>query len=174
MTKPKKKIRSHRIFWIGEVDEEHLAQIISQILEIKQEYPKATIDLWVLTEGGSLSVAKAFIDFVRVHEINLITTGFGTVDSAGTMIFGAGKVRRATQNCTLHFHELYVERCEESLTAKKSKLITDGLKRAQNDSVKLKMKLYQVSRKLIMKLIRSDRDWTAKQMLEMKMIHEII
>ncbi len=164
----------HRIFWIGDVDDAHLERVIDQISPIIFEDPMAIIDLWIRSDGGPFNVAQAFLDFVRVNNVQLATTAFGYVSSAGTLIFGAGIVKQACRMSRFFFHKLYVPVEPCNMDIDESSDLRDSIRVQHRFSNDLLRRLYNLSQEQVDCLIKRKTRWSAQQMKKMGIVDQII
>ncbi len=175
MTRQNKPAKAHELFWVGDVDDDTLARLINEIREVQAEDPKALFDLWIKTGGGDFTVVAAFLDFVRVKKVNLVTTALGDVASAGLFLFGAGKVRRATKLTKFYFHKVCVNfDLDRDVNLPQMKVDSRNLEERHEESITILMSLYKLSRRAVEDLLDSEKRWTAKEMKVKGLIHEII
>lgn len=91
------------------------------------------INLFIDTEGGDLHAAMKLIDAIRMSEIPIRTIGWGTVASAGLIIFMTGAVRVFSENCSILSHNatfnasVYSVRVNDSSHQREFKLIIERI-----------------------------------------------
>lgn len=165
----------YRVFWVGDVDDNNLLRVMNEINHAMSQDPgNYLIDLWIRTDGGQLNIAQAFLDFVRVNKVDLATTAFGQVSSAGTLIFGAGLVRRACRMSRFFFHKLYVPIDSCNLDIDDSNDLHGSIKTQHKLSENLLKRLYKLSQEQIDFLVKKKRRWSPQQMKKMGIVDQII
>lgn len=93
------------IHWMGGVNNDSYARVTGAIKEMVSQNPKALVTLIVTSPGGPTGVAMSFFDLMKsVYRPNLQTIGAGDVDSAGIILFLAGRERFLTPNTTMLLH----------------------------------------------------------------------
>ena len=167
--------KAPELFWVGDVDDNALARLIDEITAIRKDDPKALFNLWIKTGGGDFTVVAAFLDFMRVKKINLITTALGDVSSAGVFLFGAGKARRATRLTKFYFHKVCVNfDVDRDVNLPQMKLDAKNLEERHEESVIMLMDLYRLDRGAVETLLNSERRWTAKEMKRKGLVDQVI
>jgi len=63
------------------------------------------LNLFVSSPGGDMDAGFRLYDFLRSLPIEVITIGFGQVNSIAVIIFLAGEHRKCTRGCTFFIHE---------------------------------------------------------------------
>ena len=66
---------------------------------------KATITIRIMSWGGSVPVALGIVGRIRKSNCKIITEGYGTIESAATMILACGDERRISRYSTFMHHE---------------------------------------------------------------------
>jgi len=103
------------IMFVGEVNEEKAADLISALLVLSQEKPGGEeeiddIKLYISTYGGSAHEMFAVYDVMNYCKqfCDIETIGVGKVMSAGTLILAAGSKgkRRLGRNCQVMIHSV--------------------------------------------------------------------
>lgn len=168
-------VTEHEIFLVDSISDHSLAEVMRQMVEIQKQDKDALIDLWIKTDGGDFSAVPAFLDFVRLRRVNLVTTAFGDVGSSGVFLFGAGKRRRAAKLSEFIFHQVSLGfDSDESLNLSELNPIFGHLKELHNFSIDFLVELYKIKKKLATKLINKKKRLTAHKMLELGMVHEVL
>lgn len=92
----------------GPVVAETINPIVEFILRTNlsdgEEGSLKVINLFIDSEGGDVQSAMKLIDSIRMSEIPIRTIGWGKVESAGLMIFMAGRERLISKNCSILSH----------------------------------------------------------------------
>ena len=104
---------SRSIMFVGEVNEQRAADLISALLVLSQTKEKGQeraddIKLYISTYGGSADDMMSIYDMMRLTKKNrdIETIGMGKIMSAGTLILAAGTrgKRKIMKNCRVMIH----------------------------------------------------------------------
>jgi len=85
---------------IKEHDFAHLDAVLTEL----ESYNRSAITIRIMSWGGSVQSAMAIIGRMRASKCKIITEGFGTIQSAATLILAAGQERRISEFCTFMHH----------------------------------------------------------------------
>lgn len=166
---------SKRTFAIsGDIDEHSFAVVDAKlaILERDSEDPQPiTIKLNCL--GGDVYNAWAIVSRIQASPCPIYIDAYGTVMSAATMIFLAGKKRRVSRYCEFMFHQTQVSEMQGSLSQIEN--ATKSMKREEEMYCKF---LSENSKKSVqwwkkMLSLRKDIFLTAEQVIKLGIAEEI-
>lgn len=88
-----------------EIDTEHFAFIDAAISEMESHNRKA-ITIRIHSYGGSVKAALAIIGRLKSSKCKIITEGYGTIESAATLVLACGDERRISKYSTFMHHEM--------------------------------------------------------------------
>lgn len=99
----------------GEINQDTIGAAmkrISEIIERDKTNRKNGGPIWlgISSDGGDEFYVVALMEFLRVHNIEVNTMGYGNVNSAAIFLLCLGKFRFATKQCFLIVHEGYIEK----------------------------------------------------------------
>lgn len=100
------KSKSREAYLLGDVNEENIRQLVWRIRDLIEESPNEKIIVYITSHGGSLPLAFAFYDFIKMMQARLTTVALGCADSAAVIILLAGQKRRAGKNTTFLMHHI--------------------------------------------------------------------
>ena len=94
--------------------EEYTTQIVNAGLSIMTDKSKdLPITIKINSPGGCLYNSFAIYDIIRSQkETEIITIGYGRVMSGATIIFAAGDIRKAHENCRFMIHNVSISSVE--------------------------------------------------------------
>lgn len=127
----------------GSICDETINPIINLILSLnlsKENENLNVINLFLNTEGGDLSPAMRLIDIIRMSDIPIRTIGWGSVASAGLMVFMVGHERLFSENCSILSHnatfnaELFSVRVNDLSHQQEFKMISERIMRIYKES----------------------------------------
>lgn len=158
----------------GEINTESINACVEWIIteNIKAEQDELT--LYVNSQGGDIYEAIGLIDMMESSNIPVNTIGYGSIMSAGFMIFIAGIKRSITKNCGIMCHQFSsiedVGKYHDIIATRKE---TDRL---NNTMVKLIVESSNLDAKAVKsKLLKaSDVYLTPEDLIEIKAADEIL
>jgi ATP-dependent Clp protease protease subunit len=91
----------------GAVTDEAANAIIAQLLFLSNDDPKADIQLYINSPGGSVSAGLGIIDTIRYLRCEVATTCIGMAASMGACLLAAGRrgKRFVLPNCQIMLHQ---------------------------------------------------------------------
>ncbi len=93
----------------GEIDEEESFNLIREIHQINEEDDglefREEVNLWLTTNGGSIAIALAVCDVIRLSRTPIHVIASGRCYSAGVPILASGDIRSATKHTTFMMHQ---------------------------------------------------------------------
>jgi ATP-dependent Clp protease protease subunit len=100
-------LRERIIFLNGEVNDATSALVCAQLLFLKADNPKKTINLYINSPGGVVTSGFAMYDTMRYIKSPVHTLCMGTARSMGSFLLMAGEPgeRAALPNASLHVHQ---------------------------------------------------------------------
>lgn len=87
---------------LGDVDEDMLEKAVCNLHALDSVSGEITIKL--ISDGGSVSVARAIYDLIAGCKNRVRIMCYGEVSSAATLILQAGDYRAMSENCKLMIH----------------------------------------------------------------------
>lgn len=102
------RLMKDRIVFIGDVIEEHLANIvIAQLLFLEKEDPDKDIDVYIHSPGGSVIAGLAIYDTLQIVKPDIRVTVVGMAASMGAVLASGGtKGKRASlPNARIMIHQ---------------------------------------------------------------------
>jgi ATP-dependent Clp protease protease subunit len=100
-------LKDRIIFVTGEVGAAMANTIVAQLLFLEKENPKADIQMFINSHGGSVTAGMAIYDTMNYIKPDVSTTAVGMAASMGSFLLAAGKKgkRFALPNSTIHMHQ---------------------------------------------------------------------
>ncbi len=100
-------LRDRIIFFTGEVDDEIADSLIAQLFYLESEDPKADINLFLNSPGGSVTAGLAIYDAMQFVSCDVSTYCFGLAASMGAVLLSAGKKgkRFSLPNARIMIHQ---------------------------------------------------------------------
>lgn len=102
------RLLKDRIIMIGKgVDDQMANVVVSQLLYLANEDPKADITMYINSPGGSISSGMAIFDTMQFIPCDVSTVCFGMAASMGAFLLGAGTKgkRRSLPNARIMIHQ---------------------------------------------------------------------
>jgi ATP-dependent Clp protease protease subunit len=102
------RLMKDRIVFIGDVIEEHLANIvIAQLLFLEKEDPDKDIDVYIQSPGGSIIAGLAIYDTLQLVKPDIRVTVVGMAASMGAVLASGGTKgkRAALPNARIMIHQ---------------------------------------------------------------------
>lgn len=102
------RLLKDRIIFVGSGIDSDLANIIiAQLLFLEKEDPKADIQMFINTPGGSVYPGMAILDTMNYIKCDVSTIAVGLAASFGTILLagGAKGKRFSLPNSTIHIHQ---------------------------------------------------------------------
>jgi ATP-dependent protease ClpP protease subunit len=160
------------------VSQDASARTLGTIKKLMEEDPDGTIRLVITSAGGRTGVALGFYDLVRdMLKAPLETVGSGDVDSAGIILFMAGRKRFLTKNTTmlLHLAGRTFDGSKRFSTAEmESMLREDKLKDFQYASVVAENSGGRLSAENVLELMRNETVLTPPEAVRWGIAHGIV
>jgi ATP-dependent Clp protease protease subunit len=104
---PSKLLQNRIIFLGNEVNEFSSGSIVLQLLWLNAQDPKADINLYINSPGGSVVDGLAIYDTIKAIPNKVNTMVFGQASSMGAFLLSAGTgVRGATPNSRIMIHSV--------------------------------------------------------------------
>lgn len=99
------KLYQNRIVYLtGEINGDRAKEVITQLLYL-DSVDTADINLYINSEGGSVTDGLAIADTMQILKSNINTTGIGLCASMGAILLVSGTgERRCTKNCQILLH----------------------------------------------------------------------
>lgn len=91
--------------FFGEVCTEKAELFISQLLELEKQNDAEPIQVYLNTEGGSLTDGLAIYDAIKTVSCPVIVIATGLCSSAGLIILSAADYRLASETTTFFYHQ---------------------------------------------------------------------
>jgi ATP-dependent Clp protease protease subunit len=100
-------LKDRIVFVTGEIRTEMANTIIAQLLFLEKEDPKADIQMFINTPGGSVYAGMAILDTMEYIKPDISTIAVGVSASMGTILLTSGTKgkRFALPNSKIHFHQ---------------------------------------------------------------------
>jgi ATP-dependent Clp protease protease subunit len=100
-------LKDRIIFVTGEIGAAMANTIVAQLLFLEKENPKADIQMFINSQGGSVTAGMAIYDTMNYIKPDVSTTAVGMAASMGSFLLAAGKKgkRFALANSTIHMHQ---------------------------------------------------------------------
>lgn len=102
------RLLKSRIIWLGEdVRDDNANDIISKMLILSADDPKADIYFYINSPGGSVTAGSAIYDIMKIIPNDVVTVGLGMAASMGQFLLTAGAKgkRFATPNLRVLLHQ---------------------------------------------------------------------
>ena len=102
------RLLQDRILLLGsEVNDEVANNLVSQILYLEREDPKADITLYINSPGGSVQAGLAIFDAMNFVSCDVNTVCYGMAASMGAFLLAAGTKgkRRSLPNSRIMIHQ---------------------------------------------------------------------
>lgn len=84
------RLLKDRIIFLGEVNDESANSVIAQMLFLESENPKADIQLYINSPGGSVSAGLAIYDTMQHVKCDVSTICVGMAASMGAVLLSSG------------------------------------------------------------------------------------
>jgi ATP-dependent Clp protease protease subunit len=97
-------LENRRLYMVGEIDDDNFETYLKAIHYFNDQENKEPIELYLDSNGGSVSTMCAFYDAIRSSDMPIYTIATGEVCSAAVLILLAGHLRFATENAYLMHH----------------------------------------------------------------------
>jgi len=97
---------SRIILLVGEVSDALAISVTCQMLGLEQESPKAPIQLYVMSPGGSVPAGLTIYDTMRSMRNPIITYAIGDCCSMGAFLFAAGDLRIMRKHARIIVHQV--------------------------------------------------------------------
>ncbi len=164
-----------RSFCISSDIDDTTFEVVDAKLNILERSLEDTSDITIKLNclGGDVYNAWAIVSRMQSSPCNVNVEAYGTVMSAATMIFAAGKKRRVSKYCEFMFHQTQVSEMQGSLAAIET--ATESMKREERMYCRL---LAENSKKSVqwwhkMLSLKKDIYLTAEQMIKIGLAEEI-
>lgn len=169
------QIGEREVYWCGDIDEENMKEVTSQLLKIQASSPEEKITLYITSGGGDLQVAFAFYDLVKLRGLSLTTIALGRVESAAVFVLLSGKRRKATKHSIIALH-LPHRTFEESACLSQKDFVSylKGMIRLQDQMVNIISAETQFSREGAVSSLEAEQWFTAPEAQEIDFVHEIV
>ncbi len=185
MTKKKLKKKSSEIKfdpersveWRGPVDHEEYGEVRNEIMDLHKENSEQSIDLFITSPGGSVTLCFAFYDFIQWAEIPLHTYALGHADSASLILFLSGQKRFSGANTFFIVHDLiqsYTEAIDLPLKKMRHELQSLELLQDQYIKIVLKHSNKKLDKTKLSIMMREETIVNAEQALEWGWVHGIL
>lgn len=91
----------------GQLDDDNGTLLLSQLVGLASEDPRADIALWIHSPGGSVPAMLAIRDVMHTIDCDVATLALGTAYSAGQFLLSAGAKgkRRALAHSSILLHQ---------------------------------------------------------------------
>lgn len=101
-------LRDRIVMLSGEIDEQVAALVVSQLLFLQAEDPKADIHLYVNSPGGSVVDGLAIVDSMELSSCAVNTYAVGQCASMGCVVLAAGSAgkRHALPSSRMMLHQV--------------------------------------------------------------------
>lgn len=164
--------KSRSIVIASEITEELFQKIDGALTEMESHNKKA-ITIKICSEGGDVATALAVVGRLRNSKCKIITEGYGTVESAATLIFACGHERRISRLATFMHHESNYE-----IDRNRHSTIKASVNQAEKEEELWAVTMAQFSKKPA-SFFKSngkhvDVFWTPEQLLEFGIADKII
>jgi ATP-dependent Clp protease, protease subunit len=100
-------LKDRIVFVTGEIKTDMANTIIAQLLFLEKEDPKADIQMFINSPGGSIYAGMAILDTMNYIRPDISTIAVGVAASMATMllIHGTKEKRLALPNSKIHIHQ---------------------------------------------------------------------
>jgi len=106
-TSPINELYANRIILlVGEVSDALAISVTCQLLGLEQESPKAPIQLYVMSPGGSVPAGLTIYDTMRSVRNPIITYAIGDCCSMGAFLFSGGDLRIIRRHARIMVHQV--------------------------------------------------------------------
>ncbi len=161
---------SNNIYFYGEVNRNNILTLTSYVRELNDKKIK-NINIHMASNGGDLEYGFLAYDLLKRSNKQINTYCEGSVISAGTLIYLAGKNRFITPNSTMLVHQLSgklygtYENMEDDMY--NSKLSMDNM-------IKIYKTETTISNKMLHSLLKRNIHLTADECIDYGFAHKII
>lgn len=156
---------------VGDIDLDQFNLVDSGMSEM-ESYNRQAITIRICSEGGDVEPAMAIVGRLKNSPCKIITEGYGTIESAASLIFASGNERRISKYARFMHHEAnyYVEGRHEEIKASVAQHQREEELWAQwlADFSKKSKKFYLEEAK------HTDKYWTVEQLLEYGLADKVI
>jgi ATP-dependent Clp endopeptidase proteolytic subunit ClpP len=172
----------HNIFYSGSVDKKYI-QILTRIIQeqnnkfLHVNENKLQLDpikIHINSNGGDLEAGLMAYDIIKYSRIPIHTYAIGNVDSAGTLIFLAGKKRFITPHSKLLIHQLSQHECGGKHHEIEDVCYNNRLYMKDMKNIYLSEARNNISERRLDNLLKRDIYLTADQCLELGFAHELL
>ncbi|KPK85970.1 MAG: hypothetical protein AMJ81_02290 [Phycisphaerae bacterium SM23_33] len=87
-------LRDRIVFVGGQIDDEMANLVVAQLLFLSNEDPKADVNMYINSPGGSISAGLAIYDTMEFIRCDVSTFCVGMAASMGALLMAAGKSRK--------------------------------------------------------------------------------
>jgi ATP-dependent Clp protease protease subunit len=100
-------LKDRIIFVTGEIEHNMSSNIIAQLLFLEKEDPKADIQMFINSQGGSVDAGMAILDTMNYIKPDISTIAVGMAFSMGSILLAGGKKgkRFALPHSTILIHQ---------------------------------------------------------------------
>lgn len=98
---------ANKLYIIGSIDENLYAAFTEQLTELEKVtgLNSYSIEVELLSEGGSAEIAMAFAERIAKSPKDICITAYGPISSAAVMILASGDYRRMAKSAWVMMHE---------------------------------------------------------------------
>lgn len=166
------------LFMNSEINESATLGLISSMAKLHLADPNSPITLFICSDGGSITDAFGFYDYVTdILKPKLITVALGDVASMAVILFMAGEHRFMGKRSQLRFHNFYSSISNRKLTAAEAIQLGNQLNYQEGQYTDIILR-HAVPGKLdaeaVKGLLKNSIDVTPKLALKLGLAHRII
>lgn len=100
-----KMLEDRQVLCIGEINAQHVNELILQLLYLESEEPTKPITLYINSPGGEISSGLALYDTMQAISCPIRTVCMGMAASMGALLFAAGDHRYILPHGKVMIHE---------------------------------------------------------------------
>jgi len=165
---------SRAVLIAGQIDDNVVNSVISQMLELQADDPEAPIRVFVNTVGGDASGGFALYDWMRCLTTPVIGITYGLCSSAGLPILMGADLRLATPRTRFFYHEVVYGGSYSSREESADHMANyDWYQTQMEEILQERAKINKTQWK---KLFQNKTSWhfEAEQALALEIVHDLI
>ena len=170
----KKEAKPTAVHWFREVTAQSVDELMEEILCANEHSDGAGVKLYISSPGGDLGPALHFLHTMRHLVPGLQTFATYEVNSAGVLIFLAGKERFAFPRARFLFHEVMASVKIKGAKASDVREMADTLEDSQKMMAETVAEILGKTSEEIMELCRAEKHIGTDKALEIGLISEVL
>jgi len=167
---------SRSLFCNGDINENTLSSIASEIEKLTKTDPTTLITLFLTSTGGNVADGFAIYDYIKhIIRPELQTVVLGEASSAAIMLFllGQKEKRYMGPRALMRFHRFWIERTG-ALNRTRIQKIDNDLAVSENYYIDIIAANSKISKTGVRNILDEEATITAQRAVELGLAHEIL